>query len=167
MDIFIGVVILIVIWSYISTWFDDSKQESQQPILPSIKKNDSSNINKTLKEEIAPIKPIINNSWCEANQSKRAVTNSNYTKNTTYVQQNNHKLSNDELKDHSKSVWEGMGYSVKSKERYAYKMYGKEIFTPNQVQKTRSKRKIKDVYNENNSGPYETYYQDKDSGGWN
>lgn len=41
----------------------------------------------------------------------------------------------EELKDHTEKVWDKLGYRVKSGETYSYKFYGREIFTPDQVEK--------------------------------
>ncbi|WP_044411869.1 hypothetical protein [Thiomicrospira microaerophila] len=43
------------------------------------------------------------------------------------------KKKNTELSDHSAEVWRRMGYRVKSGEAYAYRFYGREIYTPDQV----------------------------------
>lgn len=62
-------------------------------------------------------------------------TNNFYIQQNIYIQQNNNYTSSEEHKDHSESVWRKMGYRVKYGQEYAYKMYGREIFTPDQVVK--------------------------------
>lgn len=39
-------------------------------------------------------------------------------------------------KDHTEAVWNRMGYSIRHGERYSYIMYGKKVYTHNQVTKT-------------------------------
>lgn len=63
-------------------------------------------------------------------------------KTTTTSQRENNKVSvyernksNSPLTDHTAEVWERMGYQVKYGEQPSYKYYGKEIYTPNQVEK--------------------------------
>jgi hypothetical protein len=68
--------------------------------------------------------------------SDKYIVNNYFVQNNVYVHYNPNSSSNDSSKDHSKSVWERMGYRIKYGERYAYKMYGNEIFTPEQVEKT-------------------------------
>lgn len=66
------------------------------------------------------------------------VINNYYTQNNTYVQQNNYYKKpkiEDENKVHSEKVWKRLGYKVKHGETYSYKMYGKQIFKPDQVEK--------------------------------
>lgn len=43
--------------------------------------------------------------------------------------------SAEENKDHSEKVWKKLGYRIKRGESYSYRFYGKEIYTPNQVEK--------------------------------
>lgn len=45
------------------------------------------------------------------------------------------KKSNDKNKDHTEAVWKRLGYQIKSGETYSYKFYGREIFTPDQVER--------------------------------
>lgn len=68
--------------------------------------------------------------------SDKYIINNYFVHNNVYVHYNPDSSSNDSSKDHSKSVWEKMGYRIKYGERYAYKMYGNEIFTPDQVEKS-------------------------------
>ncbi len=51
------------------------------------------------------------------------------------VTNNHHDTSSEELKDHTEKVWERLGYRVIDGEIYTYKMYGNEIYTPDQVEK--------------------------------
>ena len=53
--------------------------------------------------------------------------------NNTYIQQNNYNVESEELDDHTEKIWNKLGYQIQYGETYAYKMYGKEIFTPEQV----------------------------------
>lgn len=65
---------------------------------------------------------------------KTHITNNYYVQNTVNIQVNHHATSSEELKDHSEEVWERLGYRVIGGEDYAYKMYGREIYTPDQVE---------------------------------
>lgn len=70
-----------------------------------------------------------------------SVVNNYYVQQNIYVQQNyQHHKSSKTNKDHSEKVWNELGYSVKRGETYAYKFYGNEIYTPDQVVKSSSNR---------------------------
>jgi len=76
------------------------------------------------------------------------VTNNYYVQNTINIQVNHHSRSSEELKDHSENVWERLGYKVIDGEDYTYKMYGKEIYTPNQVEQIGSTGSLAVKYSE-------------------
>ena len=75
-------------------------------------------------------------------KSEETIVNNYYIQQNVYVQNNNYNSkSSKELSDHTAKKWKELGYSVKYGERYSYKFYGKEIFTPEQVEKSSSNRK--------------------------
>lgn len=59
-------------------------------------------------------------------------TNNVYIQNNVYVSMQQPKSSTSHT-DHTEKVWNKLGYVVKNGETYAYKHYGNEIFTPDQV----------------------------------
>ena len=64
------------------------------------------------------------------------VNNCNIQQNI-YVQNNNYYGKSSKAgSDHTAKVWKKLGYSVKYGERYAYKFYGNEIFSSQQVEKS-------------------------------
>jgi len=76
----------------------------------------------------------------ETKEDTTTVNNFNIEQNT-YIQQNNYYNSPKEQKSHSETVWMKLGYKVQYGETYAYKIYGREIFTPEQVIKIGSSQK--------------------------
>jgi len=78
--------------------------------------------------------------YCLDERVERPAVHNHYTQNI-YVQQTNHyHTSSKDSKDHTAKVWKELGYSVKYGETYAYKFYGKEIFTHDQVQRMAANR---------------------------
>ena len=69
--------------------------------------------------------------------TQNVIINNYYTQNTLNVQVNHfsHKSKKSPHRDHTEKVWNEIGYRVKDGETYSYKMYGKEIYTPEQVEK--------------------------------
>jgi len=65
-------------------------------------------------------------------QNNTIINNHYHVHNTVKVYTD--KSSLDNLSDHTKKIWNQMGYDIKYGETYTYKMYGKEIFTPEQVE---------------------------------
>lgn len=100
----------------------------------SLKKHDDHVQKMETSKTIVHVEPI---ETFQREEQRSSVTNNYYIQNNVYVHQNHYKSksSTEESKDHSKSVWQKLGYRVKSGETYAYKMYGREIFTPEQVTK--------------------------------
>jgi hypothetical protein len=67
---------------------------------------------------------------CEVLEEKKTIINNVYIQNNVYVQYNNYSSKSEA---HTEAVWKRKGYSVKYGETYAYKHYGNEIFTEDQV----------------------------------
>mgnify|MGYP006995719158 CR=1 FL=1 len=115
MEFFI-IVIAVFVFAFIAEFFKKQK----------LAQNKNIQTHKEVKIEVVPEK-----------EEKTTIINHNYyTQNNVYVQQNNcYKKSKSKNKDHSEKVWNNLGYRIKYRETFSYKMYGKEIFTPNQVEK--------------------------------
>lgn len=142
MEILIGIVILIVIWNYVSTWFTDPVKPSQQPTFPSSENKDN-NKSLTVTAELVPLETLETYPRNEPKKDNSTVINNYYVQNNVYVQQNPYsgkEKSSEESKGHSKAKWKALGFQVISGESYAYKMYGREIFNPDQVVKIGSSR---------------------------
>lgn len=69
--------------------------------------------------------------YLDKDEPKKSTVNNYYTQKNTYVQQNNY--YNNSSKGLTERVWKRLGYSIKYGEKYSYKFYGNEIFTPDQV----------------------------------
>lgn len=67
----------------------------------------------------------------EVKEMPRPEVHNHYHVHVTYES----KKSNDKNKDHTEAVWKRLGYQIKSGETYSYKFYGREIFTPDQVER--------------------------------
>ncbi len=114
METILFIVVIIFIYNYFTE--DDSSGENHN--------HSSTDIKTTTSREKS-----------ETEDSKEThETNNYYVQNNINIQVNHHGTSSEELKDHSEKVWERLGYRVLGGESYTYKMYGKEIYTPDQVE---------------------------------
>jgi hypothetical protein len=127
-------------------------------VISSLLKRPKSEINSTIQTKstkvddttivIDKVEPYNQDEQYKRNDSSdKYIVNNYFVQNNVYAHYNPNSSSNDSSKDHSKSVWERMGYRIKYGERYAYKMYGNEIFTPEQVEKTSYERETLQLEN--------------------
>lgn len=82
--------------------------------------------------------------WCDSSYSQSDASREIWgdlqdgcgsSHNNSYAEDYDGEDNSSKLEGHSKKVWERMGYKVKYGETYAYKFYGNEIFTSDQVVK--------------------------------
>jgi len=85
-------------------------------------------------EKNTSIVPINRLDECEIVEDSKAIVHNTYIQNNIYVQNN---YGSGKLEGHTEKVWKRKGYSLKYGETYAYKHYGNEIFTEDQVKKQR------------------------------
>ena len=138
-------IIFLIVGSFLVSFISDKVSKNESEFTNKNKLNSKDEINKENLELLKSIKldEISKNDTIEAEiieekENRQTVINNHYTQNV-YVQQNNYyNKSKDENKDHSKKVWKRLGYRVKYGERYSYKFYGNEIYTPQQVEKISS-----------------------------
>lgn len=85
------------------------------------------------KQPNKTIYPKIN----EEKTEPTTIVNNYYVQNNIYIKQEQTSKANsyNELSDHSEKVWKRLGYKIKYGESYAYRMYGKAIYKPHQVER--------------------------------
>lgn len=104
-------------------------------------KSDDTPVNRSFKSDVSSYHKPRDFEYVSPKKSEETIVNNYYIQQNVYVQHNNHYgKSSKELSDHSAKAWKELGYSVKYGESYSYKFYGKEIFTPQQVEKSSSNR---------------------------
>ena len=134
---FITFLIIIAIGSAVYGTFEENKKKTD-----SLKSNvRSSNFSYPVKTE--PVSrqksqknnTIVYDAECEIVEEKEVVNNY-YIQNNIYIQNNDN--SSSQSKGHTARIWKKKGYKVKYGETYAYKHYGNEVFTTDQVAKITS-----------------------------
>ncbi len=129
---FITFLIIIAIGSALYGIFEENKKKTD-PLKSNVRSSNFSYPAKTepvSKQKSQKNNTIVYDAECEIVEEKEVVNNY-YIQNNIYIQNNDN--SSSQSKGHTARVWERKGYRVKYGETYAYKHFGNEVFTVDQV----------------------------------
>lgn len=118
----------------ISTFNHDS--ESNKNISLPDDRNEESDVN-YIKADFLPKEKRYLNKKNNSNlkDDNNIVINNYFIKNELHIHNTTQTSSDKECKDHTEKIWKELGYCIKSGETCSYKLYGREVFTPEQVVK--------------------------------
>ena len=130
---FITFFIIIAIGSALYGTFEENKKKTD-PLKSNVRSSNFSYPAKTepvSRQKSQKNNTIVYDAECEIVEEEKHVVNNYYIQNNIYIQNNDN--SSSKSKGHTARIWERKGYRVKYGETYAYKHYGNEVFTEDQV----------------------------------